>query len=220
MPHSQWCYEPWFAPADFGPAARQAGDVVFGSVNSSRKITDECIQLWCLILQAAPSAKLVILDVPERDRQPLVDRFARHDMDVSRISVRERRSLEGYYHTIGELDVALDTFPYNGATTTLDTLWMGTPVVAFPGNRGISRGSYSILSSVPLPELIARTLEQYVEINLRLANDHAWRSDLRSSLRSRLAASPLMDAPRFVADLEASYRQMWRTWCKGQASAR
>lgn len=220
MPHSQWCYEPWFAPAQIRPATRQAGRVAFGSVNSSSKITDDCIGIWCRILQAAPSTELVILDVPEKDRPSLLDRFARHHMDVSRISVRERQSLEAYYRTIGDLDIALDTFPYNGATTTLDTLWMGTPVVALPGDRGISRGSYSILSSVPLPELIARTLDQYVEINLRLANDHAWRNNLRSSLRPSLAASPLMDAPRFVADLEASFRQMWRTWCESQASIR
>jgi predicted O-linked N-acetylglucosamine transferase (SPINDLY family) len=146
-----------------------------------------------------------------------VDRFARHNVDPSRLSIRERQSLEAYYCTIGDLDVALDTFPYTGATTTLDTLWMGTPIVAFPGDRGISRGSYSILSSVQLPELIARTSVEYVEINVRLAQDHAWRSNLRASLRPRLAASPLMDAAGFVADLEAAYRQMWLNWCKSQS---
>lgn len=220
MPDSQWCYEPWFAPAQDTRAARQADRIIFGSVNSSSKITGESIEIWCRILRAAPSAELVILDVPEKDRQPLLDRFTGHDIDVSRITVRERLSLEEYYRTIGNIDIALDTFPYNGATTTLDTLWMGAPVVAFPGERGISRGSYSILSSVPLPELIARTSEEYVEINLRLARDPAWRNALRASLRQRLAASSLMDAGRFVADLEAGYRQMWRRWCESQASAR
>ena len=190
MPHSQWCYEPWFAPAQLTPVVRKAGHIVFGSVNSADKITDECMGIWSRILHAVPLAELVILDVSEKDRQPLLDRFARHDVDVSRISVRERQSLQAYYRTIGELDIALDTFPYNGATTTFDTLWMGTPVVAFPGVRGISRGSYGVFSSVSLPELIAQTSEEYVEINLRLANDHAWRNNLRASLRLRLAGSP------------------------------
>ena len=217
MPHSQWCYEPWFAPAQYSRATRQSGRIVFGSVNSSSKITDECLELWCRILDAVPSAELVILDVPEENRQPLLDRFGRHNIDLSRLSIRERQSLEAYYCTIGDLDVALDTFPYNGATTTLDTLWMGTPIVAFPGDRGIARGSYSILSSVQLPELIARTSAEYVEINVRLAQDHAWRRNLRASLRPRLAASPLMDAGGFVADLEAAYRQMWRNWCRSQS---
>jgi protein O-GlcNAc transferase len=217
MPHSQWCYEPWFAPAQYSRAARQSERIVLGSVNSSSKITDECLELWCRILVAVPSAELVILDVPEKNRQPLLDRFARHNIDFSRLSIRERQSLEAYYRTIGDLDVALDTFPYNGATTTLDTLWMGTPIVAFPGDRGIARGSYSILSSVQLPELIARTSAEYVEINVRLAQDHAWRRNLRASLRPRLAASPLMDAAGFVANLEAAYRQMWRNWCRSQS---
>jgi predicted O-linked N-acetylglucosamine transferase (SPINDLY family) len=217
LPHSQWCYEPWFAPAHYSRAASQSERIVFGSVNSSRKITTECLELWCRILDAVPSAELVILDVPERNRQPLLEQFARHNIAPSRLSIRERQSLEAYYCTIGDLDIALDTFPYNGATTTLNTLWMGTPIVAFPGDRGISRGSYSILSSVQLPELIARTAAEYVEINVRLARDHAWRSNLRASLRPRLAASPLMDAAGFVADLEAAYRQMWLNWCKSQS---
>ncbi len=219
MPDSQWCYEPWFAPARCTRAARQSERIVFGSLNSSLKITDESLKLWCRILHDVPSADLLVIDVSEGDRQSLLDRFERHGIRGSRLSIRGRQTLDSYYGTAGDVDVALDTFPYNGATTTLDTLWMGTPVVALPGDRGVSRGSYSILNAIPLPELIARTPEEYVEINVRLARDDAWRNHLRASLRMRLAASPVMDASRFVAALEASYRRMWRTWCEGQASA-
>jgi predicted O-linked N-acetylglucosamine transferase (SPINDLY family) len=77
----------------------------------------------------------------------------------------------------------------------------------------VTRGAYSILSSLGLPELVAETPAAYVDINLRLARDHAWRSRLRSSLRERLVGSPLMDADTFVADLESCYRGMWRSWC-------
>jgi predicted O-linked N-acetylglucosamine transferase (SPINDLY family) len=117
---------------------------------------------------------------------------------------------------IGNVDIALDPFPYNGATTTLDTLWMGTPIVALEGDRGVARGSYSILRSLGMPELIASTADEFVEINVRLARDAKWRSGLRRSVRHRLLASPLMDAQRFTCDLEAGYRQMWRDWCAAQ----
>lgn len=220
MPDSQWCYDPWFAPARYSRGARPSERIFFGSLNNSLKITDETLKLWCRILHDVPSADLLVIDVSEKDRQSLVGRFERHGIRGSRLSIRGRQSLEAYYCTAGDVDVALDTFPYNGATTTLDTLWMGTPVVAFAADRGVSRGSYSILNSIPLPELIAQTPEEYIEINVRLARDNAWRNTLRASLRMRLAASPVMDASRFVADLERRYRQMWRTWCEGRASAR
>jgi predicted O-linked N-acetylglucosamine transferase (SPINDLY family) len=161
----------------------------------------------------------VVLDVDERNRESTLDRFVHRDVDPARVTVRERQSLEDYYYTLGDIDVAFDTFPYNGATTTLDTLWMGTPVVALRGNRGIARGSYSILSSLPLPELVARSPDEYVAINLRLANDHAWRSELRATLRPRLSGSRLMDAAGFVSGLEAAYREMWKGWCELHAQS-
>ena len=135
-------------------------------------------------------------------------------VDPARIVASGRQNFADYFAAIGNLDVALDTIPYNGATTTLDTLWMGTPLVALKGDRAVARGAYSILSSLELSELIADTPEAYVDINVRLARDYEWRSRLRSSLRERLAASPLMDADTFVADLETCYRAMWRSWCR------
>ena len=97
--------------------------------------------------------------------------------------------------------------------TTLDTLWMGTPLVALRGDRGIARSGFSIMSSLQMPELIAQTEEEYVTLNVRLAEDASWRKNLRTSMRNRLLASPLMNAAQFVTDLEAGYRHMWQTWC-------
>ena len=116
---------------------------------------------------------------------------------------------------IEDVDIALDTWPYNGGTTTLDTLWMGTPIVALEGTNSIARGSYSILASLNMPELIAGTPTRYAEINVELARDFAWRQELRDTLRARLEASPLMDGGRFVRGLEAAYRRMWIASCGG-----
>jgi predicted O-linked N-acetylglucosamine transferase (SPINDLY family) len=161
-----------------------------------------------------PRAELVVLDVPEgQSRQVLLDRLAARHVDSSRVRIHYREDILAYFNAIGNVDIALDTFPYNGATTTLDTLWMGTPLVALRGDRGTARSSYSIMSSLQLPELIARTAEEYVTLNMRLAEDAIWRKTLRTSMRNRLLASPLMNAGQFVADLEAGYRHMWQKWC-------
>jgi predicted O-linked N-acetylglucosamine transferase (SPINDLY family) len=134
-------------------------------------------------------------------------------IEPGRVDIHGRTSILGYFAAIADVDIALDTFPYNGATTTLDTLWMGVPLVALRGERGVARSSYSILQSMGSPELIASSPDDYVERNVRLARDGAWRHTLRSTLRKRLAASPLMDATAFVADLETTYTDMCRAWC-------
>jgi predicted O-linked N-acetylglucosamine transferase (SPINDLY family) len=107
----------------------------------------------------------------------------------------------------------LDTYPYNGHTTTCDALWMGVPVVSLAGQTAVGRGGLSILSTIGLPELVADSQELYVRLASDLAHDSGRLGELRSTLRQRMAQSPLMDAPRFARNIEAAYRQMWRTWC-------
>jgi predicted O-linked N-acetylglucosamine transferase (SPINDLY family) len=215
MPHSQWCYAPWLeVPPVETPHPDRPDALVFGSFNQYAKISDACLELWGRVLAAVPLASLVILDVRDKDiRKSLLRRLDRYRIDTARVVLREREMLPNYFRAIGNVDIALDTFPYNGATTTLDTLWMGVPVVALRGDRGIARGSYSILQSLAAPELIANSQDEYVDINCRLAVSPEWRNRLRVSLRDRLRASPLMDARRFVSDLESAYRAAWIRWC-------
>jgi predicted O-linked N-acetylglucosamine transferase (SPINDLY family) len=159
------------------------------------------------------------MDVPQAaTRKAFLERVAKLGMDPARVTVRGREIIVQYFNTIGSVDIALDTFPYNGATTTLDTLWSGVPLIALKGDRGISRGSYSILKTITADDLIAESPDEYVEKNVRLALDHTLRRELRISLRSRLQASPAMDVERFVADLECRYRQMWHEWCASAPS--
>jgi predicted O-linked N-acetylglucosamine transferase (SPINDLY family) len=188
--------------------------VTFGSCNQHLKISDACLDLWCELLRRLPYANLAVLDVRDQyTSESIVGRFARRGIDARRIALRQRQSLPVYYRAIGDFDIALDAYPHNGATTTFDTLWMGVPLVALRGSRGISRASFSILRSLKMPELIAGSEQEYIEVNVRLAQDAAWRGRLRAALRGRMLASPLMDAERFTRDLEAAYREMWKTWC-------
>jgi predicted O-linked N-acetylglucosamine transferase (SPINDLY family) len=215
LPHSQWCYAPWhrFAPVS-APHVARPGALVFGSFNQAAKISDVTLSLWARILSALPNAELVVLDVRQAATgAALRRRMAEHGIDTRRVSMVGRLGIDAYFAAIGDVDVALDTTPYNGATTTLDTLWMGVPIVALRGDRGVSRGCYSILSSLGVDDLIARTSDEYVDVNVRLAVDSTWRKRLRATLHELLIDSPLMDVVGFTSALESRYVEMWREWC-------
>ena len=221
MPHCQWCYFAWHEIDRIAiPHPERPDALVFGSFNQYVKITDRSLALWSAILAQVPEAELAVLDVRrERNRIALLDRMRRQGIDERRVALYGRVPIRSYFAAMGNVDIALDTFPYNGATTTLDTLWMGVPLVAWRGERGISRGSYSILRALGLDELIASSEDQYVELNVKLARDPEWRQRLRESLRERLSASPLMDAAGFTRALEERYREMWQAWCSKQSGA-
>jgi predicted O-linked N-acetylglucosamine transferase (SPINDLY family) len=218
MPDAQWCYMPWYAiPPIEQPHPTTPGRIVLGSFNQYAKISDECLRLWCEIVKEVPNAHLLVLDVRSGSvRDALCRRLVRNGIDADRVTFCGRESIFNYFAAIGNADIALDTFPYNGGTTTLDTLWMGVPLVALEGSRSIARGSYSILRTLGLDELIAHSEHEYVEINVRLARDRQERRRLRETLRQLLVRSPLMDAPSFTRALEQKYREMWRTWCATQ----
>src|SRR5262249_50689492 len=111
------------------------------------------------------------------------------------------------------IDISLDTLPANGHTTSLDSLWMGVPVVTLVGQTAVGRAGLSQLSNLRLTELVAESPDAFVQIAARLASDLDRLSQLRAALRDFLERSPLMDAPRFARNLESAYRQMWQRWC-------
>jgi predicted O-linked N-acetylglucosamine transferase (SPINDLY family) len=214
LPFSQWCYQP-MAEVDV-PTTRPsdtADRIVFGSFNQYRKVGNECLDLWCRILAGLPHAELKLFDFDgPRLRRTLLERLETRGVSAHRVTVLGRLSVPDYFRALGGVDIALDSFPYNGATTTLDALWMGTPVVALRGDRSIARGTYSIMQSTGLLELTATSPDEYETVNTRLALDAGWRKSLSTRLRSTLVASPLMDSRQFASDLEAAYRTMWAKW--------
>jgi len=132
---------------------------------------------------------------------------------VDFVEVQPRKQYIESYH---RMDVMLDSFPYNGHTTSLDAMWMGVPVVSLAGEQIVSRAGLSQLSNLGLPELVAFTEEEYVNIAVELARDIPRLEALRVTLRSRMEASVLMDGERFARGIEGAYRTMWRRWCKGR----
>ena len=222
MPHSQWCYAPIYdVPLAAPNQGERATAVVFGSFNQYMKVSDFCLDLWCRVLGQVPEARLIVLGVPGGKTQDAFRRrLAQRNINPDRVEIHDRVGILEYFAAIASVDIAFETFPYNGATTALDALWMGVPLVAWPGERSVARGSYSILQSIQLPELIANGPDDYVRRNVYLARDQSRRNALRTTLRDRLAKSPLMDRATFVADLESAYREMWRVWCNSRGGIR
>src|SRR5262245_4619598 len=215
LPHSQWCYRPFISvPCAQSPPCVRSGHITFGSFNQIAKLSRSARRIFAEVLNGLPDSRLVVLGVAQGNAEAeLLKDLASAGVAAARITVVPFVAVQDYYRWFDAVDIALDTLPYSGGTTTFDALWMGVPVVTVPGSRPASRSAASILTTVGLGEWIASSKEDYV----RRATDFAGRRDvlveMRGSLRSHLLASPLMDEERFVRDLEQAYRQMWHHWC-------
>ncbi|HTV48193.1 MAG TPA: tetratricopeptide repeat protein [Phycisphaerae bacterium] len=216
LPESFWCYNPLFD----GPPrpAQQDGPICFGSLNHPCKINDRVLDLWSEILKATPHSRLLILTF-SIEHQNYIRRYL-GDVGIGpeRLNFVRRSPRPEYLRLYDRIDIVLDTFTCNGHTTTMDSLWMGVPVVSLAGNTIVGRGGKSILTNVGLPELVANTSEEYVDIAVKLAGDLPRLKELRTTLRQRMENSPLMDAKRFTSNVEAAYRNMWKKWCNDAAS--
>jgi predicted O-linked N-acetylglucosamine transferase (SPINDLY family) len=134
-------------------------------------------------------------------------------VDPARVEFEGHSPLAEYLQRYGQVDITLDPFPHNGGLTTCDSLWMGVPPVTSPTETFAGRQSLSFLSTVGLSGTIARDLDEYVEIAVRLASDLPRLAAIRAGLRQRVAKSPLCDGPRFAANLMGLLRGVWRDWC-------
>jgi predicted O-linked N-acetylglucosamine transferase (SPINDLY family) len=220
LPHSRFCYSPPdFAPEPKAVSDRAGAPVVFGSFNNLAKIGPEVVVLWARVLDAVPGSRLVLkwkaLNQPGV-RQRVAAAFAAHGVGPDRLELRERSPHADMLAEYGDIDVALDPFPYSGGATSAEALWMGVPVVTLPSDRVAARQTLGFLAELDLQDLAAASPDDYVRIAAALAADPARRADLRRTLRGRMRASPLTDAKAFTPGLEQAYRQMWRRWCEGQ----
>lgn len=214
LPHSQWCYRPFLtAPRAEASPCTQHGYPTFGSFNQALKLSRSSRGLWAEILARLPDSRLIVLGVPEGARDELWRDLTVAGAGRERITILPYVSLSDYFRRLGEVDIALDTTPYSGGTTTCDALWMGVPVITVPGPRPSSRSAASILTTAGLGEWVAPSPEDYVRLAVEFAGDKSMLAGIRRSLRERLQRSPLMDERQFVRDLEALYRDMWRRWC-------
>jgi predicted O-linked N-acetylglucosamine transferase (SPINDLY family) len=223
MPESFLCYQPEQDSPEIGPLpSLQAGHITFGSFNIISKVTPEAVALWADILKKVPDAKLFLKAKSLFDkgtREYLGALFLQQGIPMDRLIFKfHTASYKEHLAMYNSIDIALDTFPYNGTTTTCEALWMGVPVVTLAGDRHASRVGKSLLTNIGLPELVAETENAYIDIAVKLAADIDRLRFLRERLREMMRQSPVCDATGFTANLENCYREMWRTYCAGHNS--
>jgi len=199
------------------PALTQ-GFVTFGMYNNAHKIQPRMLGVWGDLLARVPHSRLVFKSPHFADpetRERVVAPLAERGIERSRILFRGPSMLVDYLNDYGQVDIALDPYPHNGLTTTLDALWMGVPVVTLKGEACVNRMTYSVLAQLGLEAWAADSAEGYVTIAEDLAKDLSRLKHLRSTLRDRLAASSIMDGSGYAHEFEGLLRSMWRSWCDG-----
>jgi predicted O-linked N-acetylglucosamine transferase (SPINDLY family) len=220
LPQCAFCYRPGPTPeASAQLPAVQAGHVTFGCLNSAAKLSEEVLALWARVLLAAPGSRILLRCGTGRLADARVrDTLARAGVAPERLLLAgPTASRFDYLKLFQGVDLCLDPFPYNGVTTTCDSLWMGVPVLSLAGRMGPSRHGVRYLRAVGLGELVVETPEAYVRLATELAGDLPWLVALRHRLRERMSRSPLMDATGLTRHIEAAYRAMWAA-CKWNAT--
>jgi predicted SAM-dependent methyltransferase len=176
------------------------------------------VPLWARLLRALPDAKLLLKSYglsAQSARDALLAQFAEQGIKAERLIVLPpEESAQGHLARYGDVDIALDCFPYNGTTTTCEALWMGVPVITLAGKSHVARVGSSILAQAGLADFVAQTPQEYLDKAIALAKDAARRSELRKTLRARLRASPLLDAATFTRGLESAYMDMWADYAQ------
>jgi protein O-GlcNAc transferase len=208
-------------PEVVAPPCLTNGRMTFGSLASQYKITNEVVAAWSRILRQSPTSLLALKN--QVLGSPASREFVHRLFERNGIA-RERVRLEGpadhfqFLRMYDEIDLALDTFPYNGGTTTTEAIWQGVPVLSFWGDRWVSRTSASILRAADLGEFVVRDLEEYVSFASQLAGSpNTWErlARLRRGMRSQLLNSPVCDTHTFAREMEQIYRRI----CRGDLDA-
>jgi predicted O-linked N-acetylglucosamine transferase (SPINDLY family) len=218
-------YQPYCPPRDSAPVgplpALQNGQITFGSFNSHKKITPQVVACWSSILRQIPKSRLLLKSagfIDQEVRTRLIDNFTQEGIAPRRLCFAYRLPMASHLNLYNEIDIALDTFPYNGAITTLEALWMGVPTVTLAGDTLIGRSGLAILTHVGLSRLVGRDEHHMAAIAVGLAQNLPVLTRLRAGLRDALQASPLCHVTQIAADVEAAYRQVWQRWCLSQTT--
>jgi predicted O-linked N-acetylglucosamine transferase (SPINDLY family) len=213
-----------FRPARTSPLvsplpAQRNGYVTFGSFNNNIKISDDIMSLWAQILKATGDSRLVLKFIAGNDqgvRDHYVHKLAQLGINRERVQIYGTMPHFEHLRLLGQVDIALDTYPYNGCITTLEGFWMGLPIVTLMGEHYVSRVGYSILSRIGLEIFAALTSREYVDKAVAFASQLENLAAIRASLRQRLLESDLCDPRRLAREMESAFRGMWYRWCRSQ----
>lgn len=218
LPETRMCFTPPAdAPSVAALPALASGSVTFGCFNNLSKVGDAVVALWARVLDAVPGSRLLLMSkqlASPSECQSVLARFAACGVPAERLILQPPVPRAEYLASYGRVDMVLDPFPFTGATTSIEGLWMGVPFITRRGDRLVAHQGEGILQNLGLQDWIAADDDDYVACAVRHAADLASLAGLRAQLRERLRVSPLCDAPRFARHFELALRGMWERYCE------
>lgn len=211
---SRWCYQPVpFAPAVSSAPHLTNGYITFGSFNNTAKYNSEVFQTWACILHAVPNSRLLLKWRTYNDdtlKQTTLAQFQTLGIDPQRIELRPASFHANLLAEYSDIDIALDPFPFTGGMTSLESLWMGVPIITYPMQRLVSRQTHAVLSQIGLKEFSANSIDDYIQKAVALAHNQQQLLSLRNNLRQMMQASTLMDAKTITDKLEESLLRLFQ----------
>lgn len=213
MDHSHFCFtwhENTVDPPPPAPCSKN-GFVTFGSFNSFAKITREVLDAWKRILDAVPNSRLYLkISGGSYEREVLREKLQAAGISTDRVRIEGHES--NYIARYGEMDIALDSFPYPGGGTSCDALYMGVPLITLVGQTHNSHFGYSFLMNIGLPELCAFSIDEYVQKAIDLANDLPRIRRYHQKIRRKMIQSPVMDRSIYISEIESKYQKIFFDW--------
>jgi predicted O-linked N-acetylglucosamine transferase (SPINDLY family) len=212
LSNSFLCYQPEELSPLIEPLPADNADIfTFGSFNNYMKITDDIIDAWSKILSDVPNSQLYVKALAFAD-QELQNHFVAR---CKAVGIERKRLLlsnpiidqQSHLSKYNKVDLHLDTYPYNGTTTTLEAMWMGVPTLTWAGGSHRSRVGHSIMSNLGLADYVAQTKEEYIDLAVSKANDLDALRTVRAGSRARISTSAIMDSKSFIKELEGFYLQ-------------
>ena len=216
LPNGFLCYQPLATAPDI--AQIDDNDAIrFGSFNNLAKLSSQTYDAWAAAMHAVPNSTLYLKRqqlIHENARAHVINEFAERGIDQSRLSLKTSKAkIEQHLNEYNAIDIALDSSPYNGTTTTLEALWMGVPVISLSGNTHASRVSHSILHRLNLGGLACGNVREFANKAKELSDNAELRQTLRNSLRDTMRNSSLMNEQQFTQEFTTALRQQWHQWC-------
>jgi predicted O-linked N-acetylglucosamine transferase (SPINDLY family) len=220
LPETFWCYEPHGMSEDIHEVLPDAGELpahkngffTFGCLNGFYKINRQTIERWARLMQHVERSRLHLLTPCGRCREDVLAQLQPLGITSNRVEFIPSQIRSRYLAEYRRIDLCLDPLPYNGHTTSLDAFWMGVPVLTQVGRTLVGRAGLSQLINLQLPDFAAEDEEQFIALGRRWAEDLSVLSEIRRTLRERMASSPLMDAKKFAGRMESAFRYMWNQW--------
>lgn len=217
LPMTRFCYEPpKYAPDVSNLPAYRNGYITFGCFNNLAKVTHSVIHLWARVLESVPDSHLFLKSQTlgsDSVKERITNQFAKEGISPERLLLRGASPHAEMLAEYGEMDIALDPFPFNGGLTSCEALWMGVPVITLFGNRPIARQTSGFLKTIELDGFTAKSEKEYVELAVNWSRSIDKLSEIRSSLRNKMNQSLLCNGKEFTYNIESTYRKIWQEWC-------